>query len=51
MCLFFGFVVKKVTTTMSSPFSMVVVWWRRQWLKGVFFPLFTYKKICVVLLV
>jgi hypothetical protein len=37
MRLFYGSVAKKVMATMSSPSSMVVVWWRRQWLKAIFF--------------
>ncbi len=41
-CAFFGgFVVKKVTTTMSSPTSMVVGLWKRQWEQVVFLFFFS----------
>jgi hypothetical protein len=40
-CIYFcGFAAKKVTSTMSSPSSMVVVLWRRQWLEAFFSPFF-----------
>jgi len=32
-CAFCGFVAKNVMATMSSPSSMVMVWWRRRWLE------------------
>jgi hypothetical protein len=37
LCLFYGFDAKKVTATMSSPSSMVVVLWKRRWLEAVFY--------------
>jgi hypothetical protein len=37
-----GSATKKVTIAMSSPSFMVVVWWRRRWLKVDFSRLFIY---------
>ncbi len=39
-CAFYGFVVKNVTTTMSSPSSMVMVLWKKRWLEAIFSPFF-----------